>query len=122
MMAIGMKMMISDSVVASTARPISFVPMKAASIGGSLFSSMLRKMFSSTTMASSMTMPTISVRASIVIWLRLNPIQFISEKVEMIDVGMATAAISVERQLRMKNSTTIAATKPPRTRCSSTAL
>ncbi len=122
MIAIGMKMMISDSVVASTARPISFVPMKAASIAGRRFSSMMRKMFSSTTIASSITMPTISVSASMVIWFRLKPIHCISEKVEMIDVGIAIAAISVERQLRMKNSTMIAAKKPPRIRCSSTAL
>ncbi len=122
MTAMGMKMMISERVVASTARPISFVPMKAASMAVRFFSSMLRKMFSSTTMASSMTMPTTRVSASIVIWFRLKPIQLSREKVEMIEVGMAMAAMRVDRQLRMKKSTMMAAKKPPRIRCSSTAL
>src|SRR5688500_20013699 len=53
-------------VVASTARPISAVAARAASRGGIFFSSTKRKMFSSTTMASSMTMPTISTSASMV--------------------------------------------------------
>ena len=66
------------SVVASTARPMSLVPSMAASTGGSFFSSMKRKMFSSTTMASSMTMPTTSVSASMVIWLSVKPIACIS--------------------------------------------
>ena len=48
-------------------------------------------------MASSITMPTINVSASMVIWLRVNPIAAIRAKVEMIEVGMATAAISVVR-------------------------
>ena len=34
---------------------------------------------------------------------------------------MATAAISVDRQLRMNKSTTIPASKPPSTKCSWTA-
>jgi hypothetical protein len=39
----------------------------------------------------------------------------------MIEVGMAMAAISVERQLRMNSNTPIAAKRPPRIRCSCTA-
>ena len=39
---------------------------------------MNRKMFSSTTIASSITMPTISTSASIVIWSSVKPIAFIS--------------------------------------------
>ena len=66
------------------------------------FSSMKRKIFSSTMMASSMTMPTISVSASIVIWFSVKPMAAISAKVEMIEVGMAMAAISVVRQLARK--------------------
>ncbi len=57
----------SDSVVAMTARPISLVASTAAIIGFSFFSSMWRKMFSSTTIASSITMPTASASASSVI-------------------------------------------------------
>ena len=40
-------------------------------------------------MASSITMPTISVSASMVIWFSVKPIAAISAKVEMIDVGIA---------------------------------
>ena len=57
----------SDKVVAVTARPISRVPSMAAWNEGIPFSSMKRKMFSKTTIASSITMPTIRVSASIVI-------------------------------------------------------
>ena len=64
MNATGRKTAISDSDVARTARPTSFVPSTAACIGGIFFFSMKRKMFSRTTTASSMTMPTASVRAS----------------------------------------------------------
>ena len=63
----GRKTASNDNVVAMTARPISFVPSIAAWNGGTPFSSMKRKMFSSTTIASSITMPTIKVSASIVI-------------------------------------------------------
>ena len=59
--------------------------------------------------ASSMTIPTIRVSASIVIWFNVKPIAAISAKVEMIEVGMATAAISVVRQLARNRKMTIAA-------------
>ncbi len=78
-------------------------------------------MFSSTTIASSMTMPTISVSASIVIWLSVKSSAAISEKAPMIDAGIATAAISVERKLRRNSRTMMAARMPPSTRCSSMA-
>ena len=64
MKAMGRKTAISDSVVDMTAMPISRVPLTAATIGVSPFSSMCLKMFSNTTMASSMTMPTASASAS----------------------------------------------------------
>ena len=67
MKATGRKTAMSDSVVATTARPISFVAATAAIIGASRLSSMCRKMFSRTTMASSITMPTASASASSVI-------------------------------------------------------
>ncbi len=44
-------------------------------------------MFSSTTIASSMTMPTASVMASSVMLLSVNPMTFISVNDEMIDAG-----------------------------------
>jgi hypothetical protein len=77
-------------------------------------------MFSSTTIASSMTMPTASVRASMVIELSVKSSYQIRPKVATIDVGMAIAAISVERQFHRKTSTTSAARTEPTIRCSST--
>ena len=81
----------------------------AALKGGMFFSSMYRKMFSSTIMASSITIPTISVSASMVILFRVNPMAAISAKVEMMDVGMATAAIRVVRMLARKMKMMMAA-------------
>ena len=72
MNATGRKTAMSESDVAMTARPTSFVPSTAASRGVRFFSSMKRKMFSSTTTASSMTMPTASVSASRVMTLRVK--------------------------------------------------
>ena len=63
----GRKTANSDNVVAVTARPISRVPSIAAWNEGIPFSSIKRKMFSSTTIASSITIPTINVSANIVI-------------------------------------------------------
>ena len=79
-------------------------------------------MFSSTTIASSMTIPTASVRASIVIELSVKPWNQIRPKVAMIDVGMAIAAMNVERQFHRNTSTTAAARIEPTIRCSSTLL
>ena len=91
------------SVVAMTASPMSRVAWTAACIGGIFFSSMKRKMFSSTTMASSMTTPTISTSASIVMLFSVKFSQYIAPKVAMIDAGIATAAMTVARQLRMNS-------------------
>ena len=99
MKATGRKMTTSDSVVAMTARLISLVAPAAARIGDSPFSSMWRKMFSSTTTASSMTMPMASTSPSMVMLLSVKPISASSVKVAMIEVGMATAAISVRAQV-----------------------
>ena len=68
----GTKMTTSESVVAMTARPISAVACAGRLDGRIFFSSTKRKMFSSTTMASSMTMPTISTSASIVTLLSVK--------------------------------------------------
>jgi hypothetical protein len=54
-----------------------------------LFSSMKRKMFSSTTMASSMTMPTISTSASMVTLLSVKSSAHIMPKVDDHRRGMA---------------------------------
>ena len=70
-------------------------------------------MFSSTTIASSMTIPTASVSASIVIELSVKPWYQIRPNVAMIDVGMAIAAMIVERQFQRNTSTTAAARIEP---------
>ena len=71
-------------------------------------------------MASSMTMPTASVSASIVSMLSVKPMYQISAKVAMIEVGIEMAAMIVERKLPRKISTTNAARSDPTTRCSCT--
>jgi hypothetical protein len=104
------------SVVASTASPISAVAARAASIGGIAFSSTKRKTFSSTTIASSITMPTMRTSASMVTPFSVKSRSHMNEKVAIVEAGIATLAISVERQLRMKASTTRDARIAPTTR------
>ena len=122
MKATGRNTAMSESVVASTARPMSRVASAAATKGFCFFSSMKRTMFSRTTIASSMTMPTASARARSVMMLSVNPIAHMSAKVPMMETGMASAAMIVLRTLPRKMSTMTAAKNAPRTRCSLTAL
>ena len=61
-MRIGMNTAISDTLMESTVKPISFAPRSAASIGRTP-SSRYREMFSMTTIASSTTKPVEMVRA-----------------------------------------------------------
>ena len=70
-------------------------------------------MFSSTTIASSITMPTASASASSVIMLSVKPCNHISAKVPMIEIGIASAAMSVLRTLPRNSSTTSAASSAP---------
>ena len=67
-----------------------------------------------------MTMPTESVSASIVIELSVKPMYQMRPNVAMIDVGMAMAAMIVERMFMRNSSTTSAARIDPTMRCSST--
>ena len=78
---------------------------------------MKRKMFSSTTMASSITMPTISTSASIVTLLSVKSSAHIMPNVAITDAGIATAAMIVARQLRMNANTTRHARMLPSIRC-----
>ena len=122
MKATGTKITTSESVVAMTARPISAVASAAASFGVTPFSSTNLKMFSSTTIASSMTMPVASDSASIVMLFSVKPTIFMTVNVPMIEVGTASAAMSVTRRLRMKKKTTTLASRPPSRRCIRDAL
>jgi hypothetical protein len=115
----GMKITTRHNVVASTGSAISAVACRAASNADSRFSSTNRKMFSSTTIASSMTMPTIRTSASIVTLFSVKSSAAIMPNVAITDDGMATAAMTVERQLRMNANTTRQARMLPSTRCTS---
>ena len=86
----GMKITTRLIVVASTGRAISAVASRAASNGFIFFSSMNRKMFSSTTIASSITIPTISTSASIVTVLSVKSSAAIKPNVEITEVGTET--------------------------------
>ena len=52
-----------------------------------------------------------------VIWFSVKPMAAIRAKVEMMDVGMAMAAISVVRMLARKRKMMMAAKKLPSIRC-----
>jgi hypothetical protein len=67
-------------------------------------------------------MPTARVSASIVIEFSVKPWYQIRPNVAMIEVGIAIAAITVERQFQRNTSTTAAARIEPTIRCSSTLL
>ena len=112
----GMKMMARLSVVAITGSAISAVAAVAAAKLSLIFSSTPRKILSSTTIASSMKNPTISTRASIVTLLSVKSSAFITPKVAMTEAGMATPAMTVDRQLRMNPITTRQARMLPSTR------
>ena len=73
-------------------------------------SSMCRKMFSWTTTASSITMPMARISPSIVMLLSVKPMYVMNTNVGMIEVGMASVAMSVVRQSRM-NSRIVAETR-----------
>ena len=101
-----------DSVVASTARPISLVPSIDAWYGV-LPISTCRTMFSRTTIASSMSKPTHSDSAISVMLLMVKPNRFMNKNVPMIDIGSVSPVITVERQeLRNKNTIRIVSSAP----------
>ena len=122
MKATGRNMTTKERVVAKTASAISFVPWIAASTGPLPSSSMCLKMFSRTMMASSMTMPVHTDRASSVMLLSVKPMYRMMVKVPMMDAGMATAAISAVLQFLMNTSIMRLASIEPSIRCSSTWL
>ena len=117
MNATGRKMITSDRVVAMTASAISAVPRDAAVMASSPSSWMRRKMFSRTTTASSITMPTASTSASIVRLFSVKSNARMSVNVAMIEVGMASPATIVLRQSRMNSSTVNATSTAPSHRC-----
>src|SRR5213078_3112032 len=97
----GKKITTNENVVAITARPMSAVASLAARIAFIRFSSTKRKMFSRTTIASSITTPTIKTNASMVTLLSVKFRIRIIPNAEITEQGIATAAIAVERHERM---------------------
>ena len=81
---------------------------------------MWRKMFSSTMMASSITMPVETERPSIVMLFSVKPAARMAVNVAMIEDGIESAAISAGRQFRhpRKTQTIRLARRAPRIRCS----
>ena len=67
---------------------------------------MQRSMFSTTTMASSTTMPMASTRPNSVRLLRLKPIAAMTAKVPMMATGTAISGMIVARQFCRNTSTT----------------
>ncbi len=85
-----------ENVVAATARPISAVPLSAATRRSSP-ACMWRTMFSRTTIASSISTPMASDRPSRLMKLSVKPQAHTAMKAAITDVGRLSAVISVER-------------------------
>ena len=98
-----------DAVMAVATSPL---PSTAARFG-SRPSSRWRKMFSSTTIELSTNMPTPSASPPKLTVLSVKPLKYISAKVAMTEIGIATPMISVEVRLRRKNSSTNTASTAP---------
>ena len=94
-----------DSVVASTARPISSVPSSAASCA-LLPICTWRTMFSRTTMASSISRPTHRLSAISVMMLMVKPKTYMKRKVPISAIGSVRPVMTVERQ-EFRNRKTI---------------
>ncbi len=96
----------STRAMAMTAPPTSSMVLWAASPAESP-SAMLRSTFSTTTMASSTTMPMASTSPNRVRLLSEKPKAAIAAKVPISDTGIAITGISAVRQLCRNTSTTI---------------
>ena len=96
----------STSTIATTAPETSRIASTAASNGAMLFSRIRRSTFSSTTMASSTTMPIASTSAKSVRVLMENPTAQSPAKAPTSDTGTAIIGISVARQVCRKRNTT----------------
>ena len=98
----------STSAIAISAAPTSSMLLIAASRGESP-AAMLRSTFSTTTIASSTTMPIASTRPNSDRLLSVKPNSAMKKKVPMSDTGIATSGMTAARQVcrnRMTTSTT----------------
>ncbi len=97
----------STRATATTGPVTSSIALRAASRGGKPWASQ-RSTFSTTTIASSTTMPIARTRPNREILFRLKPMAAMTAKVPTMATGTAISGISVARQLCKKRSTTIA--------------
>ena len=104
--ATGMNTAHSTSTMAITAPETSRIASTAASKGAMLFSRIRRSTFSSTTMASSTTMPMASTSAKSVRVFMEKPTSHSPAKAPISDTGTAIIGISVARQVCRKRNTT----------------
>ena len=108
MKADGTNTAVSTSAIATSAPPTSSMDLIAASRGCSP-AAMLRSTFSTTTMASSTTMPIASTSPNSDRLLSEKPNRLITKKVPMSEIGIATIGITAARQVcrnRITTSTT----------------
>ena len=110
MNAVGMNTAVSTRAMAISAAPTSFMVTCAAS-GADRPSRSLRSTFSTTTIASSTTMPTASTSPNSVSMLMEKPRPCITAKVPMSDTGMATSGMIVARHVCRNSSTTTTTSK-----------
>ena len=101
----GMNTATSETLIESTVKPTSCAPSSAAFIR-SMPASMWRAVFSRTTIASSTTKPVATVSAIRLRLLSEKPSSAITPKVPSSETTVATAGITVARQLRRKTLTT----------------
>ena len=104
--AVGTNTAVSTSAIAISAVPTSSMVTRAAS-GGDSPSRSLRSTFSTTTIASSTTMPTASTRPNSVSMLMEKPSPSITAKVPTSETGMAASGMTVARHVCRKMTTTM---------------
>ena len=117
MKAVGRNTATRVNVVAMTARPISSAASMAAWYG--VFPILrCRAMFSTSTMASSTSIPTTRARARSEMMFRVNPAKYMTINAGMMERGRAVAEMTVALKSLKKNQTTTTASMPPsRRRC-----
>ncbi len=112
MKATGTNTAMTHSVVASTANPISLVPLCAA-VKWSSPRSTCRTMFSRTTIASSIRIPIASDSAISVIMFNVKPNALIARNDEITETGSVRPVMTVERhEFRNRNTMRIVSAAP----------
>ena len=96
----------STSDMATRALPMPAIAFLVASFGPRCSSSIIRSTFSTTTIASSTTIPMASTRASSVMVFSVKPKMSITPKVPTREIGTAIAGTSVAPQLWSERNTT----------------